>query len=68
MEKGSFLTQPLNTRAEEQSAREMLTNATTRDELVSVWWRHCESITGEARDRLAETYADMLRKFTGWGA
>jgi hypothetical protein len=47
--------------AEEEAAHEALRATTTRDELVSVWWRDAERFEGAARERLSETYAEKLR-------
>ena len=50
-------------RAEEQFAHEALRAATTRDELISVWWRDAEHFDGAARERLSDTFAEKLRGF-----
>jgi hypothetical protein len=40
-----------------------LSLATTKDELLSVWWTSCDHFEGEARERLQAIYAEALVKF-----
>jgi hypothetical protein len=49
--------------AEELAAGMALSLATTKDELVSIWWRECDHHKGEARARLKDIYADKLAQF-----
>lgn len=49
--------------AEERSAAEALRAATTKDELVSLWWREADHFEGAARRRLQQVYADRLAVF-----
>jgi hypothetical protein len=49
--------------AEELAAGMALSLATTKDELVSIWWRDCEHFAGDARTRLQDIYQDELLKF-----
>lgn len=49
--------------AEEQCAAEALRLATSKDELVSCWWRDCEHFQGAARERLQDEFAIKLREF-----
>lgn len=50
-------------RAEERAAADALRAATTRDDLVSAWWKHCEGFSGKAWDRLSAVYSEKLRAF-----
>jgi len=50
--------------AEERSAADALRAATTKDELVSLWWREADHFEGAARRRLQEVYADRLVQFS----
>jgi hypothetical protein len=49
--------------AEELAAGMALSLATTKDELLSVWWTSCDHFEGEARERLQAIYAEALVKF-----
>jgi len=49
--------------AEELAAGMALSLATTKDELVSLWFRDCDHFEGEARERLQTIYAEALVKF-----
>lgn len=52
-------------RAELDSAVEAIRSTTTKDELVSVWWRDCDHFSGRQRERLQAEYADRLAQLTG---
>lgn len=45
-----------------ETAKLSLMAAMKPDDLVSIWWRHCEPFYGEARERLQEVYAQRLRE------
>ncbi len=49
--------------AEELSAGMSLNLATTKDELISLWYRDCDHFEGDARRRLQDIYADKLAQF-----
>lgn len=49
--------------AEERSAADALRAATTKDELVSIWWREAAHFSGDQRRRLQQVYADKLVQF-----
>ena len=49
--------------AEELSAGVALKLTTTKDELISVWYRDCDHFEGDARRRLQDVYADKLTQF-----
>ena len=49
--------------AEELAAGMALSLATTKDELLSVWWTSCDHFEGEARERLQAIYAETLVRF-----
>jgi hypothetical protein len=49
--------------AEELSAGMALKLATTKDELVSLWFRDCDHFEGEQRERLQAVYAEKLTEF-----
>jgi hypothetical protein len=49
--------------AEELSAGMSLKLATTKDELVSLWFRDCDHFEGEQRARLLDVYAEKLTEF-----
>jgi hypothetical protein len=49
--------------AEELSAGMSLKLATTKDELVSLWFRDCDHFEGEPRARLQDVYAEKLTEF-----
>lgn len=54
-------------RAEETAAADALSAASTKDELVSVWWRDCEAFAGPARERLQAEYAKQVARFAPMG-
>jgi hypothetical protein len=49
--------------ADELQAAMALRSTKDKDELVAAWWSSCEHHTGDARERLQETYTEMLAKF-----
>jgi hypothetical protein len=49
--------------AEELAAGMALSLATTKDELISIWFRDADHFEGEARERLQAIYAEALVKF-----
>ena len=49
--------------AEEFTAGVALKLATTKDELVSLWFRDCDHFEGEQRERLQNVYAEKLTEF-----
>lgn len=48
---------------QERIAEAALRAASTKDELVSAWWREVEHFTGAARERLQDAYATKLSEF-----
>lgn len=54
--------------AEERSAAEALRAATTKDDLISAWWRDCDHFEGAARERLQDVYATCLRELGAFAA
>lgn len=49
--------------AEELAAGMALKLATSKDELVSLWFRDCDHFEGAARERLQAVYAEVLARF-----
>ena len=49
--------------ADELQAAMALRSTKDKAELVAAWWSSCEHHTGEARERLQDTYSEMLAKF-----